>query len=203
LIYYTIDAALQCKYISKCYVSTDDDEIRTISRELGATTIDRPSYLASDGALSRDVVRHTLEFIKDKKLDIPSHFVLLQPTSPLRDSRHLTQCIEEFACKQANSAVSITECEHHPYKCLEFDSDGNAKPIKNWSDLERPRQSLPKAYRPNGAIYLSSSDAFLRNNTFFIPPIHFFMMTSEDSIDIDVEEDLHIVEEIMRKRINR
>jgi CMP-N-acetylneuraminic acid synthetase len=44
-------------------------------------------------------------------------------------------------------------------------------------------------YNQNGAIYLTSSAAFLRTNRFFIPPVMPFVMDAAASIDIDTALD--------------
>jgi CMP-N-acetylneuraminic acid synthetase len=47
-------------------------------------------------------------------------------------------------------------------------------------------------YSQNGAIYLTSSEVFLRTNRFFIPPVMPFVMDAAASIDIDTALDWRI-----------
>lgn len=201
LISYSIMAALQCRYISRCIVSTEDPEIKKISIEWGADVISRPDYLATDQALSRDVVRHVLETVKDDE-KLPEYFVLLQPTSPLRTAEHLSSCIEKFLAMEYLSAVSMTEVEHHPYKDF-FLSENKLEPLFGQEYLDKPRQSLPRVYRQNGAIYLMRSDVFLAHNSFCVSPIYPFVMDRLASIDIDTQDDLMYAELIMQRNSNR
>ena len=86
--------------------------------------------------------------------------------------------------------------EHHPYKnCLVI--DGQVQPVHDYASLETPRQLLPKAYRPNGAIYCMRSADFLEKQTFFVPPCVPYVMNVEDSVDIDSERDLAIAEQML------
>ena len=48
LIAWSIEQALNSKYIDKVYVSTDDDEIADISKEYGAELIKRPREISTD-----------------------------------------------------------------------------------------------------------------------------------------------------------
>jgi len=188
LIAYSIIAAKECKFISRCIVSTEDAEIKRISNEWGAEVIDRPDRLATDSALSQDVVMHVLDYLRDQN-DFPECFILLQPTSPLRNAQHLENCIQLFLKSKANSMVSVTEEEHHPYK--DFYLEGEyLKPLFGAEYLDRPRQLLPKVYRQNGAIYLVRSKMFVRERRFAVAPIQPFVMNYEESIDIDTKYDL-------------
>ena len=79
LIAYSIEAGLDSSYIDKVVVTSDDDEILTISKKYGAVTINRPDELASDTSTTFDAIKHTVD--NCEKYD---YIVLLQPTSPLR-----------------------------------------------------------------------------------------------------------------------
>lgn len=198
LIAYSIDAALQCPYITRCIVSTDDKEIKQVSLCCGAEVQDRPSELAGDHTLSRDVIRYVLETMLNAN-ELPEYFVLLQPTSPLRNATHLSQCVQEFFLAGANSAVSITEAEHHPFKSIIRTSDDVFKPIDGYECLDAVRQTLPKAYRTNGAIYLGKSELFLEHSSFFVQPIYYYPMEKQNSVDVDNEIDFLIAEKVMRE----
>ncbi len=198
LISYSIAAAQECEWIDRCIVSTEDQEIKKISLQLGAEVIDRPDSLAADASLSRDVVRHVLMELM-KRSELPEYFALLQPTSPLRTSQHLGEAIEQFLASGKNASVSIAEMEHHPFKCVQHTREDEWTPMIDYKTLEAPRQLLPTMYRPNGAIYLVSSAVFLKEQSFFVPPVHFYVMDRESSIDIDDEIDLTLADLILTK----
>jgi len=188
LIAYSILAALECAGIARCLVSTDDAEIAEISVRWGAEVIERPAALATDTSSSQDAVRHVLHSLEAESA-LPEYFVLLQPTSPLRNALHLQQCLDRFFASGCACAISVAEAEHHPYKCF-VSENGTLTPAQGIAFLDKPRQSLPPAYRQNGAIYLLKTEEFLRHDSFFIPPAMPFVMEREESIDIDTEDDL-------------
>src|SRR5689334_7677988 len=159
LICHTIEAARACSSVDGVYVSTEDGEIAAVARAAGALVIDRPTELAQDDSSSRDVVLHALHWLEVSGRPSDS-FVLLQPTSPLRTSKHLTNCIDAFRKGSFGCAISVCEAEHHPARFLSIDDEGCLTPWGEESDLNVPRQSLRKVYRQNGAIYLMRADDF-------------------------------------------
>jgi len=197
LIGYTIEAALNCPFVMSCYVTTEDPEIQNVAERFGATVIDRPKELALDSSLSQDAVFHAIKEIEQKGC-MTEYFVLLQPTSPLRNAEHLTDCLEEFFHSECLSAVSVTEAEHHPWKMILVEN-GVMRPVHSIESLEQPRQELPKAFRINGAIYVMPTALFLEKRRFFVNPVFPFLMDKISSLDIDTEEDLMDVSCILGK----
>jgi len=197
LIEYSIEAALKCPYISRVIVSTEDPQIKQVSLNCGAEIFDRPLELASDTAKTNVVVKHVLEKLKQEK-DSPEYFVLLQPTSPMRTSDHLMSCIEDFFEVDSSCAISVTETEDHPYKNFIIENE-MLEPLFDAKYLESPRQKLPKVFRPNGAIFLMSSELFLEKNTFYVQPAMPFYMSNETSIDIDTEFDFFLIESMLKQ----
>ncbi len=195
LIAHTIEAALGCPTISRCFVSTDDREIKSVALEWNAEVIDRPAALATDTATSQDVMRHALETLRAAG-EMPAQFALLQPTSPLRTSRHIAECIELFFRTGRTCCASATETDHHPYKSFRVEND-RIIPLASFEHMSTPRQTLPVFYRPNGAIYVVSSERFLRENTFITADTAVYVMGRGDSIDIDNSLDLLICEHIL------
>lgn len=197
LIAYTIQAALKSVYIERCFVSTEDEEICEISRQYGAEIINRPMELAQDFSSSVDVIKHSLNIIEQLG-EPPDIIALLQPTSPLRNELHLSNCIEEFLSSNASSSFSVTEVEHHPYKML-YIKDNRLIPLFDRESLNAPRQNLKKIYRQNGAIYLMKSKEFLKNESIYIEPVIPYIMSDIDSIDIDNYTDIIMAEALLKK----
>ncbi len=198
LIAHSILAALGCPEVARCLVSTEDQEIKEISLRWGAEVIDRPVALADDQATSESVIFHVIKQLEAAG-DMPDYLLLLQPTSPLRTSEHLTQCLASFRASNARSAISVTPAEHSPYKCLLVDSSGLLVPLFDKSSLGAPRQTLPAVYRQNGAIYFVSTHDFLHSNSFFVDPLLPFIMNPEESIDIDSLFDFEVCEMLFNR----
>jgi len=198
LIAYSIEAAQACSRITKTVVSTEDSEIAEIARQYDCPVIDRPAALAGDAVRTHDVVRHMLEILAENGQTF-TYVALLQPTSPLRTDVHLERCIDELMASGKQCAMSITEEEHHPLKCL-IGKDGDLVPLSSAEDIESPRQALPEAWRPNGAIFVINSEIFLKENCFFVPPVMLYRMDADTSVDVDSELDLVVAEAILKLR---
>lgn len=195
LIAYSVAAAMDCPWVDRTVVTTDDPAIADIARQVGADIVMRPSALAGDAARSQDAVRHCLEALAAQGAfyDV---FVLLQPTSPLRTACHVRQCLEDFFASGAVSAISVVEESHSPFKAFVL-TQGMLHPLFERSHLSAPRQSLPRVYRQNGAIYVVRVQDFLNKDEFFIEPCHPYVMSEESSIDIDTHHDMKLAEFII------
>tara|TARA_B110000008_G_C16874523_1_gene526247 strand:- start:154 stop:975 length:822 start_codon:yes stop_codon:yes gene_type:complete len=194
LIGWTIDAAIQCEYIDRVIVSTEDDEIMKISAQYGKDLpFSRSSALAKDHVTTYDVVIDIVERLREKN-EIYDYIVLLQPTSPFRNVNHLRGAFDQILMnRHISSIVSVCTTEHHPLWC-------NTLPDDNFMGEFMPReihnirsQDLPKYFRLNGAIYICETSLLITEKT-FLPKkgCYAFIMPQSVSIDIDTETDLNI-----------
>ncbi|WP_066356027.1 acylneuraminate cytidylyltransferase family protein [Aliarcobacter skirrowii] len=190
LIAYTIEAALKSKYINKVIVSSDDEEILNISSKFGADIIKRPIDLANDTATTFDAIKHTIENVE--KYD---YIVLLQPTSPLRNEKHIDEAIELLEKKKADAIVSVCEMDHSPLWSNTLPKDGNMNNFLKDEILNKRSQDLEKFYRLNGAIYICKTEKLIENKSFLLKDnIFAYIMNRENSVDIDEEIDFKIAE---------
>ena len=195
LIVWSIEAGLQSKYIDKVVVTSDDEEILEISKKFRAETIRRPDELASDTATTFDAIKHTVDNLK--KYD---YVVLLQPTSPLRNEKHVDEAIELLETKKSDAIVSVCEMEHSP---LWANILPNNKSMDNFmrDDIREKRsQDLDKYYRLNGAIYICKVDRLLQEKSIFIKnDIYAYEMGEDVSVDIDKRIDFDWAEFLMSR----
>lgn len=195
LLGHAIMAAEQSQMFERMIVSTDGEELAQHALDCGAEVLMRPAELASDTARSIDAVRHVLQTLKIAQGTV----TLLQPTSPLRTAQHIQEAFALYDMQTKGSVVSACTVEHHPYKMLL--AEGAAyRAVRQTADLESPRQSLPVAYRPNGAIYINDTEKLLQYQRFFIDPIQLYLMNHEDSLDIDTQSDLMQANYLFEKR---
>ena len=188
MISWSIDAGLKSKYIDKVVVSSDDDEILDVAKKFKAETVKRPGELASDIATLNDVVKHTLENIEEH-----DYIVLLQPTSPLRNYKHIDEAIKLLEKKSADAIISVCKTDHSPLWSNTLQEDGAMQSFIKDDVIDKRSQDLNDYYRLNGAIYICKRDNFLKEETFFLKEnIYAYIMNKESSIDIDEEIDLKI-----------
>ncbi|MCF0129935.1 MAG: acylneuraminate cytidylyltransferase family protein [Pseudobutyrivibrio sp.] len=189
LIDYTIQAALGSKYVDRLVVSTDDEEIALVSKACGADVpFLRPDYLSSDTAKSIDALIHAVEFCEDEESKAYDIIVLLQATSPFRDSGDLDGALERFIATGELGVVSMNEVEENPVLIRTMDESGNLTKLMDTSSTVR-RQDMKKFYFVNGAIYINNRKTLNRATSLNDNPVG-YVMTLDHSIDIDDMSDL-------------
>lgn len=198
LIEWTIRAAQTCSLIDRVFVSTEDEEISAISSELGAEIIVRPKELATDTASSVDVILHAIDWFAQQGI-VSEDLVLLQPTSPLRTSRHLDEALTLYREKSAQAVISVFEPAHTPIKSYIECQDGSIQGLFSEEAPYMRRQDLPRAFLPNGAIYAFSIEEFNRGKHFPRDEVFPYLMSEKDSLDIDESADLIAVEKRMKE----
>jgi CMP-N,N'-diacetyllegionaminic acid synthase len=193
LIAYSIEAGLDSSYIDKVVVTSDDNEILTISKKYDAVTINRPDELASDTATTFDAIKHTVD--NCEKYD---YIVLLQPTSPLRNEKHIDEAIELLESKKSDAVVSVCKMDHSPLWSNTLNGCLSMKGFLKNEVLDIRSQDLDKYYRLNGAIYICKTEKLLEEKKFFLKEnIFAYVMDRESSIDIDESIDLDMCRLIM------
>jgi CMP-N-acetylneuraminic acid synthetase len=204
LIAWTIEAALNSACISDVVISTDDPEIADIARQYGASVpFLRPDDLATDLASSFDVIRHTLDFYSENGTNY-DFLILLQPTSPLRNARHIDDAISLLRREDADAIVSVTEMRHSPHWANTLPDNGSMSDFLREEIKKGPRQSFEAYYRLNGAIYICNTKRLLEEGTLFLQDnIFAYRMERISSVDIDDEIDFLFADILMRKQVGR
>jgi len=203
LIAYTIEAALKSKNISRVIVTTDSNEIADIAKQFGAEVpFLRPSFLAEDNSTAIDVYLHAFRFVKEKYSLKENKFVVLLPTTPLRDSEDIDSAMELFYKEKCDTLISVKEAEIPPGWYL-------IKNIKNRlenADLDgnltmSNRQCSSKYYVPNGAIYILDYEILEEKRTYYTKNTIPYVMSAEKSVDIDNILDFEFAEFLFKKLV--
>ncbi len=199
LICHTIEAALSCSEISHVFVSTDCEKISKISQKAGAWVPSlRPKELAKDTSTSIEVYIHTLNLLKfNYNLSFES-FIVLQPTSPLRSVVDINKAIKLFKEKKADSVISFTKEQHPIFWHKKIDNDGHISNIFQVDHISN-RQEFPVTFYPNGAIYIFKSDLIINKQEYFSENSFAYIMSRNNSVDIDYLEDFQYAEFLATK----
>jgi len=195
LINYTIQSALQVGRIRDVIVSTEDEEIAAISKELGAQVpFIRSDKLATDLAQSAPVIIDSLnrmEEIGNIKYDA---VLMLQPTSPLRTSKHIDEALDLFFSQECDSVVSVVSVGGtHPFRMKRLVGNQLVNYIDQGFWDMRPRQELPPVYIRNGSIYLIKRDVLIKEEQLIGNKCLGMVMSDKESVNIDSPLDLKLV----------
>lgn len=201
LISWSIDAAIKSKYIDKTIVTTDSDEIIEVALKHGAEVpFKRPNHLSSDTAIKEDVIKHTIEYYQNKKQEKFDCLIYLQPTSPLRNERHIDEAIEYMFEKRADAIVSVCKLEHPVQWSGLLPEDREMSNFINSQDIKTRSQDFPTYYRLNGAIFICETDKFMKSGSVFLKEnIYAYVMPQNVSIDIDTETDFMFTKIILEQ----
>jgi CMP-N,N'-diacetyllegionaminic acid synthase len=199
LVAHAIETAKNTACVDRVLVSTDDSEIAKVAREFGAEVpFERPAELANDTAPMLEVVRHALAFLDIQGVVVEA-LVLLQPTSPLRTVRHIEESISLFRSKGATSVVSVVEVPHrfNPLSLMKMTTRETLVPY--FADLPAPtrRQDKQPGYARNGPVVLVCNPSTIQSGELYGQMCVPYVMSEEESLDIDTLTDLHLAERLL------
>jgi CMP-N-acetylneuraminic acid synthetase len=200
LMDFTVEAAKSSRHVDAVYVSSEDEEILNFARASDVEVICRPAEYASDTASAVEVVTHFINDLPSKLRQQDPYIVYLQPTSPLRTSKHIDDALEIIVLLNNDKLVSVTELETSPFKSFKINHDGNLESLFDEKLSNARRQDLPTTYIPNGAIYIFRISDFIERGGFPSNGSIPFIMNEEESLDIDTEADVKRLEQILGER---
>lgn len=200
LIAYTIESALKSN-LSQIIVSTDDIKIKEISEKFGANVpFLRPDNLSDDSSSSLDVAIHALKYMEEINSFKYDAIMLLQPTSPFRDSEDINKCIKLMEeNNEVDSVISVVDVgSNHPARMKYISNNLLIDPAFCEIKENQNRQELEPMYIRNGVIYLTKSES-IKKRSFKGKKSFAYIMTNSKSINIDTQFDFDLCEWTLNK----
>ena len=149
LVCWNIEALEACQMVDEIVVATDSDDIwKTVeSRQYKKTILYRRSKEnASDTASTESVM---LEYIGKAQLNSDDIFMLVQATSPLTQTVHFTEALQEYGNGLYDSMLTCVR----NYRFY-WNEDGTSM---NYDYMRRPRrQEFKGMLMENGAFYINT-----------------------------------------------
>jgi CMP-N-acetylneuraminic acid synthetase len=197
MIAYSVIAGQLAGKIDRCIVSTDSQEIADIAKNYGADVpFLRPSEFATDSSTDIEYIKHAIDWFDENEGYVPEYWVLLRPTTPLREPKVINEAITEMiAHPEATSLVSIHEFAETPGKMFGI-QDGflhglcPMDPRPEYFTL--PRQAFAPSYFGNGYVDIVKTSTILNHNSCF--GSRMFGFEAPETGEIDVPEDFKKVE---------
>lgn len=193
LVYWTVKAACDCKYIDKVYIATDSDKIKETVQAFNLSkmqVIGRSKESASDTASTEFAM---LEFADKYDFD---NIVLIQATSPLLQGEDLNRGFEAFMEDGTDSVLSVVRQKRFNWN---IDETGFAHPI-NYDVYKRPRRQEFGGYLvENGAFYITKKEDLIKHQNRVSGNIKAVEMSEDTFFEIDEPSDWTIVEALMKK----
>lgn len=152
----------------------------------------RPDILAQDDTPMLDVVKDAMLSYSGAPDDV---WLIVQPTQPLRQPKHLQQAVALLQETQADSVVSVVELPRsHSYELLVAIRSGGGylHPCgSTWSDRPQRRQDAEPSYLCDGTVY-----AFRRHTvtkygygTIYGKHVRPLIIPAEETCALDTPED--------------
>lgn len=129
--HYSIMAALNSKYVSEIYVTTDDENIMAEARSFDLEVIERPDYLSNDAALFEDALIHGYEEAVRRRGKKPDLVVILMCNVITVDNVLIDMAIEALRDDpKADSAVTVSKLNmYSPLRARRRDENGYLLPF--------------------------------------------------------------------------
>jgi CMP-N,N'-diacetyllegionaminic acid synthase len=202
LLTYSCDAARHSRELTRVVLSTDDEAIADVGRKCGVEVpFHRPAELAQDDTPMLAVLQHAVRALEEREGYLADVVVLLQPTSPLRRPEHIDAAVRLLRQTGADSVVSVVEVPHqfNPVSVLRLEG-GRLVPYMSVPTITR-RQDKAPVYARNGPAVLGVLRAVvMEQNSLYGNDCRPFVMSPEDSLDVDSAWDLELVELVLARR---
>jgi CMP-N-acetylneuraminic acid synthetase len=204
LVGWAIQAAREAQSVARVLVSTDDVEIAAECRKLGAEVPWlRPAQLARDESPTVAAVEHALRWVVENVTPVPEFAVLLEPTAPMRQGKHIDEALDLLTTSDADCVMSVCEVPHvfHPEELLVV-TDGQLCPYLPYRtmDTRHLRGSQSSVYLPNGSVYAVRIQSVLAGHSLYGKKTLPYIMPWSEFLDIDTEDDLAMANLRMQRR---
>lgn len=190
----TINSAINCKEIKVILLTTDIKNYLQ-KKFKKVHVINRPKHLASDKSSTEIAMLHAIqEFKKEKNIEI-KNIILLQPTSPLRNSNDIKKAIKTFELQKFDSLLSA-----YKQKLCLWGKKGKTYNAKNYNINKYKTiggQFQTEEIIENGAIYIFNCKLFLKYKLRLFKKKGISFMSKRNSIEIDTLEDLKLARSLI------
>ena len=197
LIAYSIKAGLDANYVDKVVVSTDDEGIAETGRAYGAEVpFLRPADLAADQSTDLEFWLHALDYLAREEDYVPEYVVQLRPTSPVRPTGLIDECVRKLHEADADSLRVVTPAPATPYKMWEVDEKSDRMtPLLQLASVPEPqnqaRQTLPQVYWQIGTLDVIRTAVITERHRLSGEAVVPFILDTTYAVDIDTLADFN------------
>ena len=190
---YTLEAAKRVKKFKQIIVTTN---IKEIIQKNGRNIffIKRPHYLCKDKSTTESAIKHSINYFPKFFNKDEISIVLLQPTSPLRNTSDINQAIRVFEKGNFDSLFSAFQSKYSFWRKSGLKLNSINYSYKNFNDKSKQKLFLIE----NGAIYIFKYKDFLKFNNRLFGKIGYSLMSKKNSLEIDYPEEVEIFKSFLK-----
>jgi len=186
--------------LTRCIVSTDSEEIADVAQKYGADVpFLRPAEAATDTAKAIAYVLHALDTLEpaDGAYDA---VMLLQPTSPQRETAVIVDAVSRFRTSDADSLIACYREDYiNDLVMYEDEGNGRLKPKNPNHNKGNRRQDHGPTMVRNGALYVTRTPYLRATGQLVCDHPMLLRMSKNDSINVDTSEDLVLLRALLCK----
>lgn len=194
LIAHTIESAIMSQLFDDVVVSTDDDQIAEISTSYGATVpFIRPAKLASDNSNELLSWKHAIQNYENEI----NRFISLPCTSPLRNFSTIKKMLDKYNDTECDLLLGVTRSNHIPnFNIVNLTETGKLTIYNSSNDKIFRRQDAPNCFNITTYAYITNPNYVLSANNLLDGDIYGYILSKNESIDIDDMYDFRYAEYI-------
>lgn len=170
---------------SQAWITTDIERLELPpALTLPVQVLARPASLATHDTPMLPVLLHLLA-----NTPVAGTLVLLQPTSPLRQSSDIEQALALHQRGEYDLVMSVTHADSGVLKWGQLQGE-RFVPLGSPEMCFANRQSLPPVVKPNGAVYVFNAEWLRQHQSLATPRSGVVVMPAQRSQDIDNAQDM-------------
>jgi len=192
LIRWTIEQAAETKLFDHIFVSSDDEDVLQIARDLKklkVVPLERHPELATDTADMDDVL---YDFFGRPENEC-KYICLLPPTSPVRDPQDIVKMFRFVKMKKYWTVLTVKWCDYMGW----IGNPTNKGPLPTYNIGRRPtRQSRDDFFLEVGSIYWFKHEIFRAYGHMIANPakVKLYELPAERGLEIDTPFDFYMAE---------
>lgn len=185
---WSLATALESGLFDEVVVSTDDEEIASVARSLGARVpFRRPAELSNDHAGTLAVMRHAVLACRELGW-APEFACCLYATAPFSLPEDLLEGLDALCEPQLQYAFSATSFAFPVQRAIRLGAAGRVEPV--WPEnIPKRSQDLEPLFHDAGQFYWGRAEAFVQKLPLFAPHSAAIVLPRHRVQDIDTEED--------------
>jgi len=193
LIAYSIATVLASRYHLDVFVSTDDEEIATIARKLGAGVIVRDTEFARDQTTLDPVIYDALQQARHMTGKDYEFVATVQPTSPLLRTHSLDAAIDRLLDdSELETVISAKENTHLTWR------KSGERYMPNY-EKRINRQYLPAVFQETGGFLITRANLVTQHSRIG-SNVDLVVLSQGEAIDIDSQDDWSLCEYYLKRK---
>jgi len=193
IIAYSIEAAFKSDLFKEVMVSTDDEEIATLARQLGAKVpFMRSAENADDFATTVDVLLEVIQIYKERGKSY-DYGCCIYPTAPFVSADLLKRAYDKLVTEKLDTVFPVLKYSFPIQRALRINPE---QKVEMWQSghLTTRSQDLEPAYHDAGQFYWFQTAALCNKQQLLTDNTGGMLLSEMDAHDIDNLEDWGLAE---------